>query len=295
MDLDLVDVLIEEQGLEFLLQFGGLEAVINHLIANGSLIPPAEPQRLLVTWTIDGEVVQTNEAASGDTLEYTGEFPHGTSVVTACVDDGIHDPVCTDMLVVFEHGGPAEIVVAPPSVMWPPNHKYRTFDLADCVVSASAECGGPIDLTAPGALRIVSISSDEPEDANGNGDGRTEDDMVIVSDTAFKLRAERRGGSAGNGRGGGGPGNGRVYTVLFEVDDGFGNTTLASCQIGVPHSQNGDSAVDDGAAAGYTVTNDTDRHAPNATGAGAGHGRHPLFDSQARPRSAPPGIVQIEL
>ena len=57
------------------------------------------------------------------------------------------------------------------------------------------------------------------------------------------LRAERQG-----------DGNGRVYTINYEVTDASGNTATGSSQVWVPHDQgNGATAIDDGAAAGYTV------------------------------------------
>ena len=40
-------------------------------------------------------------------------------------------------------------------------------------------------------------------------------------------------------------GNGRVYTVHLELDDGHGNTGSETCQVQVPIN-NGGTAVDDG-------------------------------------------------
>lgn len=53
----------------------------------------------------------------------------------------------------------------------------------------------------------------------------------------MQLRAERQGG-----------GNGRVYTVHYSATDDNDNTTDDTCQVTVPNSQNGNSAVDDGPA-----------------------------------------------
>jgi hypothetical protein len=89
---------------------------------------------------------------------------------------------------------------------------------------------------------ITSVSSDEPEDAQGKGDGNTVDDIVIVDSQTVELRAERQGG-----------GNGRVYTINFGVTDTSGNTETGSCTVWVLHDQSGDTAVDDGPSAGYTV------------------------------------------
>lgn len=121
--------------------------------------------------------------------------------------------------------------------LWPPNHKYTTLHLSDCVESVVDECEGEIDIDEAGT--ILSIYSDEPE--NSTGDGNTNDDVVIVDHSSFRLRAERRGG-----------GDGRVYGISFEVTDSEGNTTTDTCFVGVPHDQSGRPPGDDGPA--YTVT-----------------------------------------
>ena len=91
-------------------------------------------------------------------------------------------------------------------------------------------------------VTIHSVWSDEVEDAIGLGDGETLDDIVIGCDfQSVMLRKERQGG-----------GNGRVYTVKLQLSDGC-NTGYAYFKVSVPHSANG-TAVDDGAAAGYTVS-----------------------------------------
>lgn len=119
---------------------------------------------------------------------------------------------------------------ADPIKMWPPNHKYRTFTLSDLNVSVSGHCNGQ-DIP----VIISEVSSDEPEDETGNGDGKTFDDMVIAADgKSVRLRAERQG-----------KGNGRVYKVYFSGTDVTQHYTLASCQVTVPHDKH-DTAIDDG-------------------------------------------------
>jgi hypothetical protein len=122
--------------------------------------------------------------------------------------------------------------------LWPPNHKYVALSLSDCVEITDL-CEGDIDIDARGA--ILAIYSDEPEDANGNGDGNTTDDIVIVDASSFLVRAERAGG-----------GNGRVYGITFEFESA-GETIQATCHVSVPHDQGGGDATDDGAASGYSV------------------------------------------
>ena len=133
-------------------------------------------------------------------------------------------------------GTPPEItLIDDPIVLWPPDHKYHTIDLADFIVSVIDNKFG--DLFAE--VVIISVSSDEPE--NGEGDGNTYDDIVIIDAQTVKLRAERQGNK-----------DGRVYTINFQVSDPLDNTASASFQIHVPTNKK-DTAVDSGAAEGYIV------------------------------------------
>ena len=73
-------------------------------------------------------------------------------------------------------------------------------------------------------MTLVSVTSNEPD--NGLGDGDTANDIVIVDDFTFNLRAERSG-----------TGQGRVYTITYQVTDACGNSTLASATVTVPHDK----------------------------------------------------------
>jgi len=78
------------------------------------------------------------------------------------------------------------------------------------------------------------VVSDEPDDADGSGDGRTVADIqgveIGTADFAFALRAER----AGNG-------GGRTYTVTYTATttDGSDLTTTAFGFVTVPHDLGG--------------------------------------------------------
>jgi CSLREA domain-containing protein len=123
--------------------------------------------------------------------------------------------------------------------LWPPNHSYHTINVTDLVASASS-CDGTVNLNS---VVIDFVTSDEAE--NGNGDGNTNNDIVISCNRkSVQLRAERDGG-----------GDGRVYTIHFKVTDSFGNVGTATAIVSVPKSQNGTAATDSGVH--YTVTNAT--------------------------------------
>src|SRR5436190_6048759 len=121
--------------------------------------------------------------------------------------------------------------------LWPPDHKYQTFNVSDFVASVSDSCDTGLSVND---VVISQVTSDEPE--NSGEDGNTLNDIVIGDGCkSVQLRAERKGG-----------GNGRVYTITFSVRDSSGNVATATARILVPKRQGGGSAVDDGPH--YTVT-----------------------------------------
>lgn len=165
----------------------------------------------------------------------------GTFTVTWTYNDG-NGNTCqqTQKVIVDDITAPTLTVNSTPITLWPPNHQYVTINVSQCVTSISDNCNSLLSISD---VVITQVSSDEPEDARGGGDGSTTNDIVITSCSSVKLRAEREGS-----------GNGRVYRIHLQVSDGNGNSTTATCQVHVPKSQNGNPAVDDGAAAGYIVT-----------------------------------------
>ena len=114
---------------------------------------------------------------------------------------------------------PTITVQLTPAELWPPNHK-----MADVTATVVAQ-----DLCDPHpSIVLTSIVSDEPDDALGNGDGNTTDDIqqaaIGTSDFNFRLRAERAGS-----------GDGRVYTVTYTATDACGLSTAAAANVLVPH------------------------------------------------------------
>ena len=127
-----------------------------------------------------------------------------------------HDPVIVGLNVCDEIAPTIDALSVTPSVLWPPNHKYVN-------VEASISVSDNFD-TNP-TVTLLSVTSSEPD--NGKGDGNTINDIVIVDDFNFKLRAERSGN-----------GHGRTYTITYQVADACGNTTVDSVTVFVPLSKN---------------------------------------------------------
>jgi hypothetical protein len=187
-------------------------------------------------WTLDGSPF--NGDSSSITVP-TGSLSVGNHTVTVTTSGTCGSDTQTAILTVTG-GTPVINLSSNSATMWPPNHQYRTFSVSDFVSSATGGCDSSTNLTA--SVVIQSVSSDEPEDNPLGGDGTTLNDIVIAPDCkSVQLRSERDGNL-----------NGRVYTITFKVTDSFGNTATATVKISVPKTNNS-AAVDNGAAAGYTV------------------------------------------
>jgi hypothetical protein len=76
-------------------------------------------------------------------------------------------------------------------------------------------------------VELVSVTSSEADE--GLGDGDFPEDIVIMDDFNFMLRAERSGVD----------GEGRTYTITYRVTDFCGNSTEQSVTVFVPFSQKG--------------------------------------------------------
>lgn len=162
--------------------------------------------QIFVTPSLMDELVQARAAHvnSDWPADYDGDGARGASD---------HDPLvarfCRDV------SSPEVSITLSTDTIWPPNHKYET-------VMATVEVTDDAD---PNPLvTLLSVTSNEPDD--GLGDGDTPDDIVILDDFTFKLRAERSG-----------VGTGRVYTITYQVTDGCGNVTIQSATVTVPHNK----------------------------------------------------------
>ena len=206
--------------------FNGQFGYLDYALANQALLPQVTG---VTTWHINAD--------EPDILDYDTSFKQDAQ--DALYEPNAyrasdHDPVIVGLeLTSGDTEAPVITLKRSSQTLFPPNHKYRTLDLAHIVDSVSDD-GGDREVAD---VVITGVSSDEPE--NGRGDGNTVNDIVLTSCQAVKLRAERSG-----------PGDGRVYTVELAVADKAGNIGTASYQVEVPKGRKG-SAKDSGAA--YSV------------------------------------------
>lgn len=146
-------------------------------------------------------------------------FPLGSTAVTfTATDDVGNASTCQAAVTVVDTAPPAISVTLSHDTLWPPNHKLVPVTAS---VTVTDVCG-------PATFQLVSISSNEPD--NGDGDGDTSEDIqgadFGTADTSFLLRAEWSGNSQG-----------RQYTVVYRVTDSSGNVSLATAVVRVPGAQ----------------------------------------------------------
>lgn len=126
-----------------------------------------------------------------------------------------HDPLvawfCTDQT------APTLEVEVSPDMLWPPNHKYRTVE---ATVTASDDKDPAV------TVELVSVVSNEPDDAPGRHDGNSKNDALILDFDTFRLRAERSS-----------LGTGRTYTITYRATDACSNVTEATATVTVPLEQ----------------------------------------------------------
>jgi hypothetical protein len=175
-----------------------------------------------VVWSLNGETVQTNDIAAGvpttaADVEYVAVLPLGTNTLTVTATDSAGNvSSCTTTITVVDTVPPVITSTSVnPKQLWPVNHKMIP-------VTVSAEV---TDTCGDATWRIVSIASNEAEDAKGSGN--TAPDWEITGDATASLRAERSGKNKA----------GRVYTLTLQATDASGNVSQpATVTVTVPHS-----------------------------------------------------------
>jgi hypothetical protein len=181
---------------------------------------------LTYQWRKDGADL-TNDGRISGAQSATLTITDATTADNGSYDvvvSGACDPSATsEAATLTVHAPPTIAVSLSPSMLWPPNHAMNTI-AAD--VDVTGDC-------TPLTVELVSVVSNEPDDANGNGDGNTVNDvqgvgtgLSAIDDYSFDVRAERAAS-----------GSGRTYTATYRVTDAAGNVADASATVFVPRDQ----------------------------------------------------------
>jgi hypothetical protein len=199
---------------------------------NGSASSDPDGDSLTYEWTVaegSGAVIENPSS-----IQPTGWFPIGTTMVTLLVADG-NGGFDTDDMFVVVHDTTAPVVVCTTDVasLWPPNHRMVAVRI---FLNVADVCASPRDFSV-----MCQVSSSEADDAKG--DGKSTGDVngangyispVPVTLTydpgsgmftgRVNLRAERNGSK-----------NGRTYSITGVASDPSGNSGSANCVVIVPH------------------------------------------------------------
>ncbi len=202
---DYTDLLFDRIGEDaYSYVFDGQIGYLDHGLANANLVDE-----------VSGVTVWHINADEADLIDYDTSFKGPNQDAIYAPDayrSSDHDPVIVGLDVCDEIAPTFDEVSVSPDTLWPPNHKY--VDVTATVVVSDNFDPSP-------TITLVSVTSNEPD--NGLGDGDTPNDIVIVDDFNFQLRAERSA-----------TGDGRIYTITYEVTDACGNSTLATAEVTVP-------------------------------------------------------------
>jgi predicted extracellular nuclease len=189
--------------------YDGQLGYLDHALANGALASQ-----------ITGATVWHINADEASLIDYDMSYKKAAQDAIYAPDayrSSDHDPVLVGLNVCDEIAPTMEITLTAES-LWPANHKY--VDVTATVITLDNFDPNPV-------VTLLSVTSSELDDEPGDGDGSTVDDIVIIDDYTFQLRAER---SATNK-------DGRIYTITYQVEDACGNLTVESVTVLVPFSQ----------------------------------------------------------
>ena len=195
---------------------------------------------LMFHWDVSDATVVLDDPNIADP---TGVFPIGMTMATLTVTDGRGGVDICDVMIEVQDTTPPEVLCTTSvASLWPPKHKMVEVSI---IVAPTDACAEP-EFIFP---LFIFVSSDEPDNANGVGDGNTTGDVngqdgfsapvdilgqmtwdatALVYTGTILLRAERDGTQ-----------DGRKYTIDVTALDSQNNPAITSCCVVVPHDRRG--------------------------------------------------------
>jgi hypothetical protein len=178
---------------------------------DGSGSNDADGDLLTFTWT--GPFVGSPAHGAAPTVTLEAGCP-GDYLITLVVTDGIDDSGPNEVVITVVDTTPPELEFSvSPTMLWPPDHKMYEITPSWTV---SDKCDATPD------VMLVSIAMSETDSIPGGGN--TSDDIQIGNDGSIYLRSERSGTDSE-----------RIYTITWQAIDDYGNTTVRSATVSIPH------------------------------------------------------------
>ncbi len=200
---DFIDTFVGPGAYSFVFQ--GQSGYLDHALASRSLTAQATGA---TEWHVNAD--------EPIVLDYNVEFKTPNHLNTLYDPDPYrssdHDPLVVGLD--LDQTPPSLSISVSPNVLFPPTHKYVT-------VNATVSVSDNVDPDP--TVTMLSVTSNEPDNAPGDADGNTTRDIRILGDFSFRLRAERSE-----------IGTGRVYTITYQATDAHGNATVSSATVSVP-------------------------------------------------------------
>jgi alpha-tubulin suppressor-like RCC1 family protein len=167
------------------------------------------------------QTAQKTVAGASATVPITVEG--ATTIAYLARDNAGNAEVERTLVVRIDKTAPTVSCTASPSKLWPADSKLVPVTLKVKVQDGRSGASG---------FTLTAVTSNEPDDAPGGGDGATVGDIrgfdLDTSDVAGQLRAER----AANG-------HGRVYTLTYAGRDAAGNQRTCTTTVTVPQKCTG--------------------------------------------------------
>jgi hypothetical protein len=155
----------------------------------------------------------------GPRLQVVTTEGFGQSRTAFAADAAGNAAAATVGLINIDRSPPTLACAAQPESLWPPNHQLVAVSTTVSIRDALSGSTGFV---------LASVTSTEPDDAPGGGDGHTPGDVrgweEGTPDTRGQLRAERAGS-----------GSGRNYTLRYRASDLAGNNGTCAVVVRVDH------------------------------------------------------------
>ncbi len=183
--------------------FQGQSGSLDHVLTSDSLTP-------LVTGAVNWHI----NADEPHVLDYNEEYKKPDQITSLYSSEAArssdHDPLLVGLC--LDTTPPQLTVTATPDTLWSSNDQYAT-------VTTTLTSDDP-----HAAISLVSVT--DRELSMDNNKDHQSDDIVIVNDRTFKLRAKWSDAPVG-----------RIYTITYAAVDTCGNRSIASTNVVLPSNQ----------------------------------------------------------